>query len=145
MTKALEYFKKDELAASTWKNKYAAPGEETPDDTHKRLAKEFARIESKYEWNTNSKDKFKLSEYGYNRSPLTEDKIYNLFKNFKYVIPGGSVIAGVGTDKLCSYSNCFVIASPSDSYADIMRARHYQIQLMKRRKLYLRPYTVMCM
>lgn len=129
----LEYFKGDELAASTWQNKYAAKGEVTPDDTHRRLAKEFARIEEKYNWNLKPEDKLKLSDYGYNRPQLTEDAIFELFRNFKYVIPGGSVMAGCGTGELVSLSNCFVIASPKDSYAEIMKTRSQQAQLMKRR------------
>lgn len=133
MNKVLEYFKGDELAASTWQNKYAAKGEITPDDTHRRLAKEFARIEEKYNWNLKPEDKLKLSDYGYSRPPLTEDTIFELFRNFKYVIPGGSVMAGCGTGELVSLSNCFVIASPKDSYAEIMKTRSQQAQLMKRR------------
>ena len=133
MNKILEYFKGDELAASTWQNKYAAKGEVTPDDTHKRLAKEFARIEEYYNCNLNSENKLKLSEYGCSRSPLTEDAIFELFKDFKYVIPGGSVMAGCGTKELVSLSNCFVIGSPKDSYAEIMKTRNQQVQLMKRR------------
>ena len=133
MNKVLEYFKGDELAASTWQNKYAAKGEVTPDDTHKRLAKEFARIEEYYNCNLNSENKLKLSEYGCSRSPLTEDAIFELFKDFKYVIPGGSVMAGCGTKELVSLSNCFVIGSPKDSYAEIMKTRNQQVQLMKRR------------
>lgn len=133
MNDVLEYFKGDELAASTWKNKYAAKGEVTPDDTHRRLAKEFARIEEKYNWNMKPEDKLKLSDYGYNRPQLTEDAIFELFRNFKYVIPGGSVMAGCGTGELVSLSNCFVIASPKDSYAEIMKTRSQQAQLMKRR------------
>ena len=133
MNKVLEYFKGDELAASTWQNKYAAKGEVTPDDTHKRLAKEFTRIEEYYNHNLNSENKLKLSEYGCSRSPLTEDAIFELFKDFKYVIPGGSVMAGCGTNELVSLSNCFVIGSPKDSYAEIMKTRNQQVQLMKRR------------
>lgn len=127
----LEYFKGDELAASTWQNKYAAKGEVTPNDTHRRLAKEFARIESKYE--TNTVDLLKLSKYGFERLSLNEDSIFELFKDFKYIIPGGSVLAGCGTGDLVSLSNCFVIDSPKDSYAEIMKTRNQQIQLMKRR------------
>lgn len=129
----LEYFKGDELAASTWQNKYAAKGEVTPDDTHRRLAKEFARIEEKYNWQLKPENKLKLSNYGYNRPQLTEDSIFKLFKDFKYVIPGGSVMAGCGTRELVSLSNCFVIDSPKDSYAEIMKTRSQQAQLMKRR------------
>ena len=129
----LEYFKGDELAASTWQNKYSAKGEVTPDDTHRRLAKEFARIEEKYNWQLKPEDKLKLSNYGYNRSQLTEESIFELFRNFKYIIPGGSVMAGCGTGELVSLSNCFVIDSPKDSYAEIMKTRSQQAQLMKRR------------
>ena len=129
----LEYFKGDELAASTWQNKYAAKGEITPDDTHRRLAKEFARIEEKYNWQLKPEDKLKLSNYGYNRPQLTEESIFELFRNFRYIIPGGSVMAGCGTGELVSLSNCFVIDSPKDSYAEIMKTRSQQAQLMKRR------------
>lgn len=129
----LEYFKGDELAASTWQNKYAAKGEITPDDTHRRLAKEFARIEEKYNWQLKPEDKLKMSNYGYNRHQLTEESIFELFRNFRYIIPGGSVIAGCGTKELVSLSNCFVIDSPKDSYAEIMKTRSQQAQLMKRR------------
>ena len=130
----LEYFKGDELAASTWRNKYAADGEQTPDDTHKRLAKEFARVESNYNWKSNIDRAFSnLSNYGYVRPQLDEEAIYQLFKDFKYIIPGGSVISGCGTGALVSLSNCFVIGSPKDSYAEIMKTRSQQAQLMKRR------------
>lgn len=133
MSKLLEYFNGDELAASTWKNKYAADGEVTPDDTHRRIAKEFARIENNYNRVLSNEDKLKLSDYGYKRAQLNEDSIFELFKDFKYIIPGGSVMAGCGTGKLVSLSNCFVIGSPEDSYAEIMRTRNQQVQLMKRR------------
>lgn len=130
----LEYFKGDELAASTWRNKYAAEGEQTPDDTHKRLAKEFARVESNYNWKSNIDRAFSnLSNYGYVRPQLDEEAIYQLFKDFKYIIPGGSVMSGCGTGALVSLSNCFVIGSPKDSYSEIMKTRSQQAQLMKRR------------
>lgn len=130
----LEYFKGDELAASTWRNKYAADGEQTPDDTHRRLAKEFARVESNYNWKSNIDRAFSnLSNYGYVRPQLDEEAIYQLFKDFKYIIPGGSVMSGCGTGALVSLSNCFVIGSPKDSYAEIMKTRSQQAQLMKRR------------
>lgn len=130
----LEYFKGDELAASTWRNKYATEGEQTPDDTHKRLAKEFARIESEYDWESSKgASRLKLSNYGYQRPHLDEEAIYQLFKDFKYIIPGGSVMSGCGTGALVSLSNCFVIGSPKDSYAEIMNTRSQQAQLMKRR------------
>ncbi|QOR58325.1 vitamin B12-dependent ribonucleotide reductase [uncultured phage cr106_1] len=130
----LEYFKGDELAASTWRNKYAAEGEQTPDDTHKRIAKEFARIEDNYRWEGNIDKVFSsLSNYGYQRTHLDEEAIYQLFKDFKYIVPGGSVMSGAGTNQLVSLSNCFVIDSPKDSYAEIMKTRSQQAQLMKRR------------
>lgn len=129
----LEYFKGDELAASTWRNKYAAEKEQTPDDTHKRLAKEFGRIEDKYDWDMPNDKAMKLSNYGYQRPNLDAEAIYQLFKDFKYIIPGGSVMSGAGTGQLVSLSNCFVIGSPKDSYAEIMKTRSQQAQLMKRR------------
>lgn len=130
----LEYFKGDELAASTWRNKYAAENEQTPDDTHRRLAREFARVEDNYRWKSNIDKVFSdLSNYGYQRPNLNEEAIYQLFKDFKYIIPGGSVMSGAGTGQLVSLSNCFVIGSPKDSYAEIMKTRSQQAQLMKRR------------
>lgn len=127
----LEYFKGDELAASTWRNKYAAEGEQTPDDMHWRMAEEFARIEDKYNWNETNR--MQLSNYGYQRARLNSRDIYDLFKNFKYIIPGGSVMSGCRIPALTSLSNCFVIDSPKDSYAEIMKTRSQQAQLMKRR------------
>ena len=99
---ALQYFNNDNLAATTWINKYARRDKDgnlldlTPDDMHKRMAKAFAEIEEKYRHKLNPDDNLKLSEYGYSREELTEEKIYNLFKNFKYVIPAGSVMSGIG-------------------------------------------------
>lgn len=135
MNDLLNYFNEDELAASTWKNKYAMEGETTPDDMHRRLAKEFGRIEREYANNTpmSQKDRLVLSPYGNERKELKEEDIYELFKNFKYIIPGGSVMSGLGTGKSVSLSNCFVIGSPVDSYSSIMNTRSQQVQLMKRR------------
>lgn len=129
----LEYFKGDELAASTWRNKYAAEGEKNPNDTHMRMAKEFMRIEDRYHKNLGPIDWNNLSHYGRRRDFLAQDNIFNLFKDFKYIIPGGSVMSGAGTGQLVSLSNCFVIGSPKDSYAEIMKTRSQQAQLMKRR------------
>lgn len=121
---SLNYFNGDELAANVWIDKYALKDvdggifELTPDDMHRRLAKEFARIESKYP------------------NSLSEDEIYNLFKNFKYIIPQGSPMAGIGNDKqIVSLSNCFVIGNneTSDSYGSIMRSDEELVQLFKRR------------
>ena len=97
----LNYFNGDELAASVWKNKYANENESTPEDMFKRISKEFARIENNYP------------------EPLTEEQIYDCLDKFKYIIPGGSVLASCGTGKLASLSNCFVIAGPRDSYSSI--------------------------
>ena len=129
----LEYFKGDELAASTWRNKYAAEGELNPNDTHRRLAREFSRIENNYDWDIPNVNAMRLSNYGYQRPNLSEEDIFNLFKDFKYIIPGGSVMSGCGTGALVSLSNCFVLGSPKDSYAEIMKTRSQQAQLMKRR------------
>lgn len=133
----LKYFNGDELAASTWLNKYAwkdsngNPLEKTPEDMHKRMALEFARIEAKYR-KDNLKD-LPLSDYGKERKLPGSLEIFNLFDKFKYVIPGGSIMASLGTDSLTSLSNCFVIGSPKDSYSSIMHSRTEQVHLMKRR------------
>lgn len=120
MSKLLEYFKGDELAASVWQSKYAREGEETPFDMHKRMSKEFFRIESKYiEEEKSFKDKFKLSTYGKNRKDLTEEDIFNFFDHFKFILPQGSIMSTLGTDIIASLSNCWVIESPYDSYAAI--------------------------
>ena len=135
----LEYFKGDDLAASTWKNKYAQIGETTPFDMHKREAREFFKVEKDYilleEMKlSNNKDLIKeLSEYGRNRNNLTEEDIFLLFDKFKYIAPGGSIMTNLGTDKLSSLSNCFVIASPRDSIAGIMKQCNIQAQIMKYR------------
>jgi len=119
---SLEYFKGDSLAASVFAGKYALQDEDgnylelTPDDMHSRLATEFARIETKY---PNSMDK---------------QEIYNLFKDFKYVVPQGSPMSGIGnTAKIQSVSNCFVIEAPEDSYGGILKTDQEQVQIMKRR------------
>lgn len=122
---SLEYFKGDSLAADVWVNKYALKEtlngdtvyhELTPNDMHRRLARELNRIENKYE------------------NPLSEDFIFDLIKDFKYIIPQGSPMSGIGNDKqVVSLSNCFVIGNDSDSYGSIMKVDEEQIQLMKRR------------
>ena len=140
MTKELlNYFNGDELAASTWLNKYAKRDEhgniveQTPADMHRRMAKEFARIEKQYDDNALPFDQEKFSKHYHKRKPLTEKRIFELFNNFKYVIPAGSVMAGLGADKPVSLSNCFVLPSPEDSYSSIMMTRLNQAELMKRR------------
>lgn len=118
-----EYFKGDTLAADVWINKYALRDgdkvyELNPDEMHRRLAREFARIERKY------------------KNPLSEEDIYELLKDFKYIIPQGSPMAGIGNNfQVVSLSNCFVIGNPanSDSYGGILKIDQEQVQLMKRR------------
>ena len=117
-----EYFQGDELAASVFAGKYALQDSEgnylesNPDDMHRRLAKEFARIEQKYP------------------NSMSEEEVYNLFKDFKYVVPQGSPMSGIGNDyQIQSISNCFVIASPEDSYGGILKTDQEQVQIMKRR------------
>ena len=132
--KLLEYFKGDELAANVWLSKYAQEGESTPDDMHKRMSKEFARIEEKYyEAGEQWLDKGNLSDYGSVRPHLQEDDIYELFKDFKYIIPQGSVMSNLGSKAITSLSNCFVIGQPSDSYGGIFQKDEEMVQLMKRR------------
>lgn len=130
----LDYFKGDELAANVWLSKYAQDGEITPDDMHKRMAKEFTRIEEKYyEAGEQWLDKGNLSDYGSVRSHLQENDIYELFKNFKYIIPQGSVMSNLGSKAITSLSNCFVIGQPYDSYGGIFQKDEEMVQLMKRR------------
>jgi ribonucleoside-diphosphate reductase alpha chain len=121
---ALTYFKKDDLAARVWLNKYALKDSEgniyeaTPNDMHRRIAKELARIEQNY------------------ANPLLEDAIFDLIKDFKYIVPQGSPMAGIGNPfQIASLSNCFVIGNSgeSDSYGGIMKIDQEQVQLMKRR------------
>ena len=120
----LKYFNGDELATNVWISKYALKDREgnlyelTPKDMHNRLAKEFARIESKYS------------------NPLSEERIFELLDKFKFLVPQGSPMFGIGNDfTITSLSNCFVIGSndDSDSYGSIMKTDQEQIQLMKRR------------
>ena len=140
--KLLDYFKNDTLAADVWQSKYALEGEETPDDMHKRLAKEFAKVEFNYqliEPLKNSdlkthKDRIeKLSKYGKIRKNLDEETIYNLFKDFKYIVPQGSIMSQLGAKSIGSLSNCFVIGQPEDSYGGIFQKDEEMVQLMKRR------------
>ena len=118
------YFKGDTLAANVWINKYALKDsqgliyEKTPDDMHRRIAREIARIEKRYP------------------NPMSEEEIYQLLKDFKYIVPQGSPMAGIGNNiQVGSLSNCFVIGNdgPSDSYGAIMKVDQEQVQLMKRR------------
>lgn len=119
-----EYFKGDELAARVWINKYALKDSDgnlyelTPDDMHRRLVREIYRIENKYE------------------NPLSEEILYELFKDFKYIVPQGGPMSGIGNNmQIVSLSNCFVIGhdKPTDSYGGILKTDQEQVQLMKRR------------
>jgi len=121
---SIEYFKGDELAATVWINKYALKDsfgnlfEKNPDQMHRRLAKELARIEKKY------------------ANPMSEDEIYAVLKDFKYIVPQGGPMTGIGNKfQIASLSNCFVIGNegPSDSYGAVMKIDQEQVQLMKRR------------
>jgi len=138
LTSSLSYFNNDELAATTWINKYAVKNsngeflEKTPDQMHQRMAKQFGRIESRYLSDETPLDGF--SVYGKKRKPLTEDKIYKLFKDFKYVIPQGSVMFGLGNEEIiASLSNCIVIPPVYDSYGGIFHTDQQMAQLFKRR------------
>ena len=121
---SLDYFKGDELAARVWINKYALKDsygnlyEKTPDDMHLRIAKEIVRIEQKYP------------------NALLESEVMALLKDFKYIVPQGSPMAGIGNKfQIASLSNCFVIGNSgeNDSYGGIMKIDQEQVQLMKRR------------
>lgn len=121
---SLQYFGGDELAARVWVNKYAVKDsfgniyEKSPEDMHWRLAREVARIEKRYP------------------NPLSEQELFDLFDRFKYIVPQGSPMTGIGNDfQVASLSNCFVIGldGQADSYGAIIRIDEEQVQLMKRR------------
>ena len=121
---SLEYFKGDQLAARVWVTKYALKDsfgnifEKTPDDMHHRIAHSLAEVEAKY------------------IDPLSEQEIYELLKDFRYIVPQGSPMAGIGNDyQVGSLSNCFVIGldNTPDSYGGIIKIDEEQVQLMKRR------------
>ncbi|MCT4602562.1 MAG: adenosylcobalamin-dependent ribonucleoside-diphosphate reductase [Marinifilum sp.] len=121
---SFKYFNGDELAARVWLNKYALKDsfgniyEKTPDDMHHRIASEIARIEKRYP------------------NPLSEEEIFAVLKDFKYIVPQGSPMSGIGNKfQIASLSNCFVIGNDgdSDSYGGIMKIDQEQVQLMKRR------------
>lgn len=121
---SLEYFDGDELAARVWVNKYALKDsfgniyEQSPHDMHHRIAAEIARIEQKYP------------------NPLTEDEVFSLLDHFRYLVPAGSPMTGIGNDfQIASLSNCFVIGidGNADSYGAILKLDEEQVQLMKRR------------
>lgn len=120
----LEYFRGDELAATVWVNKYALKDsfgkiyEKNPEQMHWRIAREILRIEQKYP------------------NPMSLEEIHDLLKDFRYIVPQGSPMTGIGNSfQIASLSNCFVIGNngPSDSYGGIMKLDQEQVQLMKRR------------
>lgn len=118
----LKYFNGDVLATTVWINKYCLKDSDdnyfelTPDDMHKRIADEFGRIESYYP------------------NAISSDDIYDLLKDFKYIIPGGSPMSGIGNNlQTTSISNCFVIGNKSDSYGGICKLDEQLVQIMKRR------------
>ena len=121
---SLDYFTGDELAAKVWVNKntlkhsYPNIYDKTPAYMHHRLAREIARIEKNYP------------------NPLTEEELFDLFDHFRYIIPQGSPMTGIGNEfQIASLSNCFVIGldGSADSYGAIIRIDEEQVQLMKRR------------
>ncbi len=121
---SFDFFQGDDLATKVWTTKYALKDsygnvyELTPDDMHRRLAGEIGRIEKKY------------------ANPLSEDELFELFRNFKYIVPQGSPMTGIGNEfQVASLSNCFVIGfdGDSDSYGAIIKIDEEQVQLMKRR------------
>jgi ribonucleoside-diphosphate reductase alpha chain len=124
LAESTKYFKGDELAANVWINKYALKDSEgnifenNPDQMHRRLAKEIARVEEKYE------------------NSYSEEDIYDVLKGFKHIVPQGGPMTGIGNDyQIGSLSNCFVIGNDgnSDSYGGVMKIDEEQVQLMKRR------------
>lgn len=129
----LKYFNNDTLAAEVWTNKYKYKDEVSPSDMHRRLAREFARIEEKYQIDETPEKINLLSRYGRLRKPLTEERIFELFDRFNDIIPQGSIMSSLGTDKIASLSNCFVVGQPHDSYSGILQKDEELVQLMKRR------------
>ena len=121
---SLRYFQGDELAARVWVNKYAVKDsfgniyEKSPEDMHWRIANEVARIEAKY------------------KNGLNAQELFDLLNHFKYIVPQGSPMTGIGNDfQVASLSNCFVIGidGAADSYGAIIKIDEEQVQLMKRR------------
>ena len=121
---SLDYFGGDELAARVWVTKYALKDsfgnlfEKTPDDMHRRIAREIARVENNYP------------------NPMSEDEVFELIRNFKYIVPQGSPMSGIGNNyQVGSLSNCFVIGidGTPDSYGGIMKIDEEQVQLRRRR------------
>ncbi len=139
LASARAYFEDDELAATTWMNTYAlrnAEGgllERSPEDMHRRMADEFARIEARHGHAPRSLHPF-LSAHGRRRAPLTAEHILALFAGFRLLVPQGSIMAVLGDrHRLASLSNCVVLPSPHDSYGGILWTDQQLAQLCKRR------------
>lgn len=122
MKDSLAYFDGDELAANVWINKYALKDsqgniyESSPEAMHRRIASEIARVEKRYS------------------NPVSEETVFGLLSKFKYIVPQGSPMAGIGNNmQISSLSNCFVIGNSADSYGGIIKSDEEQVQLMKRR------------
>lgn len=138
---AKDYFNGEELPAKVFVDKYAMKDlngkiyENTPEQMHWRLAKEFGRIERNFQGTKlNGTDTSKLSEYGKTREILSPQRIFDMFKDFKYIIPQGSVMAILGNEFVIgSLSNCIVLPELHDSYGGILFADQELVQLMKRR------------
>ncbi len=137
----LTYFNGDELAATTWMNKYAMKNksglffERTPEDMHRRMAKMFAEKERQYKQQPIPDNTFRhLSKYGQERELLDEKKIVELFNKFQYIVPQGSVMSSLGnTNVIASLSNCIVLPKIHDSYGGIFFTDQQMAQLFKRR------------
>lgn len=136
---AIRYFGGDELAATTWLNKYALRDEagrlleRGPAEMHRRMAREFARIERRHP-PVSPERRALLSDLGRARAPLDEERIFRLFDGFRDVVPQGSIMAALGdSHRLSSLSNCVVIPAPLDSYGGILYTDQQLVQLFKRR------------
>lgn len=119
----LKYFNNDELAANVWLSKYAYEGETNPEQMHLRMAKSFYKVDKFYTDEIEPVDKtgLNLSNYRKERSSLSQNQIFNYFKDFKYIVPQGSIMSTLGTKLIASLSNCWVAQSPYDSYGGILK------------------------
>jgi ribonucleoside-diphosphate reductase alpha chain len=133
----LDYFGGDELAANVWSTKYQYKDEKLPSDMHRRMAKEFGKIEKKYQVVEMEIAKTRKSDlsfyYTSRRKSLDDAKIFDLFDGYRDIVPQGSIAATLGTDKIASLSNCWVANSPADSYGGIHRTDGELIYFYKRR------------
>lgn len=128
-----EYYHGDQLPMSAWSDKYKDEGEISPTDMHIRMARQFARKVEENNALPFYGDSAALSDYGRDGDTLNLNKIFDLFKDFKHIIPQGSVMSMLGVDKIGSLSNCFVVGQPYDSYGGIFQKDQQLAQLMKRR------------